>query len=64
MQTFYQIMGIVSAIIILYFLYQTIKNRPDLFTKENMNKSIFTMGLLGVGLIGFVALLIIVLRYT
>ena len=64
MQTFYQIMGILAAILILFLLYQTIKGRPDYFTKANMNKSFLTMGVLAVGLIAFVALLIMLVRQT
>ena len=64
MQTFYQIMGIVGAILILFLLYQTIKGRPDYFTKDNMSKSFLTMGVLAIGLIAFVALLIILVRQT
>ena len=64
METFYQILGIRGAIAILFLLYQTIKGRPDLFTKVNMNKSFLTMGVLGVGLIAFVVLLIMLVRHT
>ncbi len=64
MHTFYQIMGIAAAVLILFLLYQTIKNRPDYFTKENMSKSFLTMGILALGLIAFVALLILLLRQT
>ena len=64
MQTFYQIIGIIAAVVILYWLYRTIKGRPDLFSKENLNKSFLTMGVLGIGLIGFVVLLILLVRYS
>jgi hypothetical protein len=64
MQTFYQIMGIFSAGLILFILFQTIKGRPDLFNKVSLNKSLFTMGALGVGLIAFVTLLILIVRHS
>ena len=64
MHTFYQIMGIAAAVLILFLLYQTIKNRPDYFTKENMSKSFLTMGILALGLIACVAVLILLLRQT
>ncbi|RUR06756.1 hypothetical protein [Legionella sp. km772] len=64
MQTFYQIMGIIAAGLILFLLYQTIKGRPDYFTRDNMNKSFLTMGVLALGLIGFVTLLIFLVRQT
>jgi hypothetical protein len=64
MHTLYQIMGIAAAILVLYFLYRTIKGRPDLFSRENLHKSFLTMGFLGVGLIGFVFLLVMLVRYS
>ena len=64
MQTFYEILGIIFAVLIIYMLFQTIKNRPDMFTKENLSKSFLTMGVLGLGLIGFVALLILSVRHS
>lgn len=62
MQTFYQILGIVGAILIVWVLYRSIKGRPELFSKENMNKSFSSMGLLALFLIAFVALLVFFLR--
>lgn len=64
METLYQVLGIVGAGLILFLLYRTIKNKPDQFSKESMNKSFLTMGVLALGLIGFVALLILMLRTT
>ncbi|MDP3269940.1 MAG: hypothetical protein Q8M40_12960 [Legionella sp.] len=62
METLYQILGIIGAVLIVFVLYRSIKGRPDQFSKENLSKSFFTMGVLGVGLIVFVALLILILR--
>ena len=62
MQTFYQLLGIIGAILIIWVLYRTIKGRPDQFSKENMSKSFFSMGVLALILIVFVALLIMFLR--
>ncbi len=62
MNTLYQILGLLGAGMILFLLYRTIKGRPEQFSKENLNKSFFTMGVLAIGLIGFVALLILMLR--
>lgn len=64
MQTLYQILGIIGAILIVFFLYQSIKNRPEQFTKENLSKSFFTMGILALGLIAFVALLVFITKNT
>lgn len=62
MQTFYQILGIVAAAFIMWFVYRNIKGNPDVFSKQNLSKSFFTMGILGVVLIGFIALLVMMLR--
>lgn len=64
MDTLYQILGLLGAAMIIFVLYRTIKGRPDQFSKENLNKSFLTMGILAIGLIGFIALLILLLRNT
>lgn len=62
METLYQILGLMGGGLILFLLYRAIKGRPDQFSKENLNKSFFTMGILAVVLIGFIALMILFLR--
>ncbi len=64
METLYQILGLAGAGLIVWLLYRNIKNRPDMFSRENMNKSFFSMGILAVLLIAFVALLVVILRMT
>lgn len=64
MSTLYQILGLIGAGLIIFILYQTIKGRPEQFSKENLNKSFLTMGVLGLLLIGFIALLVLILRST
>ena len=64
MNTFYQILGLLGAAMIIFVLYRTIKGRPDQFSKENLSKSFLTMGVLAIGLIGFIALLVLMLRNT
>lgn len=62
METFYQILGLLGAGLIIFILYQTIKGRPEQFSKANLSQSLFTMGILAIGLIVFVALLILMVR--
>lgn len=62
METLYQILGIIGAVLIVFVLYRMIKGRPELFSKENLNKSFMTMGVLAVGLIAFIALLVLMLN--
>ncbi len=64
METFYQILGVVGAALIVWVIYTNIKNRPNLFSRENLSKSFSSMGILALLLIGFVALLIFMVRYT
>lgn len=64
MQTFYQILGLLSFVFIAWILYRTIKSRPEVFSKENLSKSLFSMGVLGIILIAFVGLLALLLRAT
>ncbi|STY27900.1 Uncharacterised protein [Legionella wadsworthii] len=64
METLYQVLGLIGAGLIIFILYRTIKGRPDQFSKENLNKSFYTMGILALVLIGFVALLILIVRHT
>ncbi|CAM3162034.1 Uncharacterised protein [Legionella steigerwaltii] len=64
METLYQILGLIGAGLILFILYRAIKGSPEQFSKENLNKSFFTMGVLALILIGFIALLILILRNT
>lgn len=64
MNTLYQILGLLGAGLIIWILYRTIKNRPDYFSKENITKSFSSMGILALFLIGFVALLVLLLKST
>lgn len=64
METLYQVLGLLGAGLIIFVLYRAIKGRPDQFSKENLSKSSYTMGILAIGLIGFVALLVLMLRHS
>ncbi|VEG91541.1 hypothetical protein [Legionella spiritensis] len=64
METLYQILGLIGAGLIVWYMYRVVKGRPELFTRANLNKSFFTMGILALILIAFVAFLIIMVRYT
>ncbi|WP_454781471.1 hypothetical protein [Legionella sp. WA2022007384] len=64
METLYQILGLIGAGMIIFILYRTVKGRPEQFSKENLNKSFYTMGVLALVLIGFIALLVLILRNT
>lgn len=49
------------AILCLFFvwrIYRILKDNPDLLNRDNLTKSFSTMGVLGLILIGFVAILV------
>lgn len=64
MQTLYQVFGLVGAVFIVWVIYRNIKGRPELFSRENLSKSFSSMGILALLLIGFVALLVFIVRNT
>lgn len=53
------------AIICLFFvwrIYKVLKANPQLLSRENLTKSFSTMGILALILIGFMAMLVMMLR--
>lgn len=64
METLYQILGIIGAVLVVWIMYRSVKQRPELFSRDNLNKSFYSMGILALVLIAFVGLLIFMLRST
>jgi hypothetical protein len=64
MENVYQVLGLLAAALIVWVLYRNIKGRPEQFSRENLTKSFSSMGVLALLLIGFVALLILIVRHT
>lgn len=64
MTTLYQLLAFIGAALIVWVTYRSIKGRPELFSRENMSKSLFSMGVLAIILIVFIALLVLILRET
>jgi len=58
----YQLLAIVGAALIIWILYRTIKQRPEQFSRENLSKSFFSLGVLAIILIVFVGFLVLLLR--
>lgn len=54
---------VILAAVLVWFAYRTVRNNPAWFTKESMSKSFFTMGILTLLLIGFIALLVFLLKH-
>ena len=62
METFYQVLGLIGAGLIVWYMARVIKGRPDVFSRENWHKSFYSMGILALILIAFVAFLVILVR--
>ena len=64
METFYQIMAVLAAGLIVWVLYRNIKGNPQQFNRANISKSLSSLGILAIILIAFVALLVLLVRTT
>lgn len=64
METFYQIIALLGAGLIVWYLYRMVKGNPELFSRENITKSFSSMGILALLLIGFIGLLVLFLNYA
>lgn len=53
---------VLLALFMGYTLYRSVKHNPDLYSSENMHKSLWTVGLLALGLMGFISLCVMILR--
>lgn len=47
---------------LIWRLVITVKKNPEAFSKENINKSFTTLGILALGLIGVIVLVIFILK--
>ncbi len=59
-----RLLYIVIAGVLVWFAIRMMKNNPAFFSKENIGKSFFSMGILALILIAFVALLVYLLRHS
>lgn len=62
MNTFYQILALLGAGLIIWILYRSIRGNPQQFSKENISKSFSTMAILALILIVFVTFLVWMVR--
>lgn len=58
MNTLSQIIAIIIGIILVVYLIRFIKHNPEMFSLDNLNRSVFTLGVLCLMLIGFIAFLV------
>ena len=62
METLYQVLALIGAALITWVIYRSIKGRPELFSRINLSKSFYSLGILAMVLIAFVALLVLMVR--
>lgn len=62
MSTWMTLLYIIGAALVAWLAYRTIRGNPEMFSKENISNSFFTMGVLTLLLIGFIALLVFLLK--
>lgn len=53
---------LVGAALVGWLLYRQIRGNPQAFSRENLGKSIYTLGILALLLIAFIAFLVWMLR--
>ncbi len=53
---------IVGAVLLGWMLYRQVRGNPQMFSRENIGKSIYTLGILALFLIVFIGLLVMMLR--
>ncbi len=63
MATWQKILYAILLIVLAFFVFRTLKSNPHWFSKANFSKSAFTLGILALGLIIFIGLLVLMLRY-
>jgi len=57
------ILTFLGGFAVLYFMVRTIRNNPEMLNKANMSKSLTTMGILALILIGTIGAIILFLRH-
>lgn len=63
MTTLTQIIFVVLAIFLGWQLYRYIHVNPQMFSKENIGRSIFTLGILALLLIGFLTICVLLIKH-
>jgi uncharacterized membrane protein YidH (DUF202 family) len=58
------ILLVAGAGLILWFTYQNVQKNRQAFTRQNTSRSIFTLGILALILIGVISALAMLLRHT
>ncbi|EKD45535.1 MAG: hypothetical protein ACD_69C00247G0002 [uncultured bacterium] len=59
---FIKVMFIILSIFIGWQLFVYLRTHPEAFSKDNLNRSFFTLGILAILLIGFIAVLVLLVK--
>jgi len=59
---FVKLLGIILSIFFVWQLFVYLRVHPEAFSKENLSKSVFTLGILALLLIGFIAGLVFLVK--
>ncbi len=62
MQTLWQIVLLLLTAFFTWKTYKALKGNPELFSKQNISKSLSTLGFLGLALIVLVAFMVMMVR--
>lgn len=62
MNTFWELLGLIAAGLLVWLIWRTVRTTPESFTSESLNKSFLTMGVLAIILICFIAVLVLMAR--
>ena len=62
MSSWYSILYLIGAAILVWYGFRTVRNNPTMFSREYIGKSFYTMALLALGLIAFIAFMILLLK--
>jgi hypothetical protein len=62
MVMFTKIVFILVAIFVIFWLFSYLKANPKALSKENLSKSFFTLGVLALLLIGFIFILVLIVK--
>ena len=63
MSIWMQLLFLAATGLCIWLGYRFVRQSPGSFSKENLGKSFYVMGILALGLIGFIALLVFLLKH-
>lgn len=59
---FYKLLLIVISIFFIWQLFVYLRANPEAFSRANLSRSFFSVGILALLLIGFIAVLVLIVR--